>query len=125
MDTEKARQQQPGAQSKIGPGTGVRQPTLLRELRQDAFSMLLDVLTGKQIQFHVQIIPKNAPESKEGEPARSVYGRLLLLMGWESGGVLVGCLFSGITYLPGARQEPDQNMHGCVYAGSIPPFLSG
>ena len=52
-------------------------------------------------------------------------GRLLLRMGWEVGGELVGCLFSGSTYLPGARQEPNRYMHGRMYAVSIPPFLSG
>ena len=37
---------------------------------------------------------------------------LLLLVGEESGGELVGCLFSGSTYVSGARQEPDQPIHG-------------
>ena len=46
-------------------------------------------------------------------------------MGRESGGELVGCLFSGSTYLSGARQEPNQHMHGKWYAVSFPPFLSG
>ena len=49
----------------------------------------------------------------------------LLLMGGESGGELVGCLFSGRTYLPGARQEPDQTLHGKWYAVRFPPFRLG
>ena len=37
---------------------------------------------------------------------------LLLLMGEESGGELVGCLFSDSTYVSGAGQEPDRPIHG-------------
>ena len=50
---------------------------------------------------------------------------LLLLMGEESGGELVGCLFSDSTYVSGARQEPEKRIHGKWFAVSLPPFRLG
>ena len=87
--------------------------------------MLLYVLTGKKIKIHEMMIPKNAPESKEGEPERSLLWPPASPLDREVGGELVGCLFSGCTYSPGARQEPVEPIHGNQYAVGFPPFRLG
>ena len=72
MHVEKPGQQQSSTKGEPGTGTIISEPPLLGEQGEDALSILLYVSAGEKIQFHVRIIPKNAPESKEGEPARSL-----------------------------------------------------
>ena len=72
MHIQNRSQQQPGTQRQLRMRSGKGCPPLLREQGQDVVRILQDVLAGKEIQFHTKIIPKNAPESKEGEPARSL-----------------------------------------------------
>jgi hypothetical protein len=72
MHAKLLRQEQPRPQreGRAAPQKG-RLPAL-REPGQDFIGVLQQIFTGEQIQFHIQRIPKNAPESKEGEPARSL-----------------------------------------------------
>jgi len=71
-DMEEGGEQQPRPQGKGRFRASKGMPPLLRKQRQDDFSISVYVLAGKKIQLHAKIIPKNAPESKEGEPARSL-----------------------------------------------------
>ena len=72
MHIEKGSEQQPRAKDLVGGRAHKSEPPPLRQQRQDALSIWLYTLAGEQIQVHKKIIPKNAPESKEGEPARSL-----------------------------------------------------